>query len=121
MTATAKQELRKQHELVLKLGRRAPACVDDIGIVRLKRAAQYVISKEPRDPEKEQMRREIASLHSAVNQLTKFIQQNQIRQAPAISFLDEMMASLEVKPDAVRATEPSEFSQSFVDALLSED
>lgn len=70
------------------------------------------------DPEKELMKRHIETLEFAVSNISKYLQQSAVQHAPAISFLDEMIASLQTKPDEVA---PVELSQSFVDALLSED
>jgi hypothetical protein len=70
------------------------------------------------DPEKEAMKQELAVLRSAVNDITTYLHQVAVQQTPSVSFLDEMLASLEQKQDAVA---PIAVPQSILDALSSDE
>jgi len=69
------------------------------------------------DPEKEQMKQEIATLRAAVNDISKVLHQVAIQHTPGVSFLDEMLASLEQKQDVVV---PLPLPESLLDALSDE-
>jgi hypothetical protein len=59
----------------------------------------------------------IAVLRAAVSDVLKYIRQKAVQQTPGVSFLDEMLASLEQKHDAVT---PVTVPRSVLEALSSD-
>lgn len=121
MTGTTRERQRRdrseQHVLRSRFRPLTNRCAEKT--TKTKREVIFALSRRREQPdlEKDQLRREIATLNAALNQLLKHVQ-NQARQGPSTSVLGEMLVSLQAKPDGVRPTDASEFSQAFVDAFL---
>lgn len=82
------------------------------------RAEVLAKQRAQQDPEKEEMKREIASLRAGMKDVTKYLRQMHVQQAPAVSFLDEMLASLAAKASTLPIVP---IPQSVVDALSADE
>lgn len=89
---------------------------------RQRERAAFVQALQEQDPEKEMMKRQIAELNAIVSNLAQVQHAQAIREAPSVSFLDEVLLALEAKPVDVKAVvRDVPIPSSLVDALAADN